>query len=135
MKPWGKWQVKMQGRRPQCGLTRARIDFGTGTRALKMWTALDVLMPAVVQTLKNVGHPSQARLLVDWQRSFNYRVPELIGSWVMELDGEQWAALSRGLRHLGPKGRARLDWIYQHVEYTYPEGGVVYSPTYRRPKL
>lgn len=125
----------MESRRPQCGLLKVEIDFGSGSGAMRMWNKLDALMPAVKHLLLLEGQPGQWRILRDWQRSVYYRVPELKNSWVMELDGEQWAALSRGLRHLGPRGRSMMAWINNHSMNTYPDGGVVYSPTYRRPKL
>ena len=126
--------TKLEDRRPQGGLTRAFIDFGGGSRAFKMWKKLDALMPAVKQLLKDKGQPLQARMLGDWQGSVNYRLPELTNTWTMELDGEQWVALSRGLRYSGPQGRSMMCWINQHVTYEYPPEGYTYSATYARTK-
>lgn len=120
-------------RTPQGGLLKIEIDLGEGSRAYARWKMLDALMPALRQVLRDKGNADQARVLWDWQQGFGYRIDR--APWTLTLDGAEWQALSRALRHQGTRGRSMYVWIGQHKSETYPNGGYLYSPTYHRAGL
>ncbi len=115
---------RIQPRAPQDGITRVTIDLGTGSRAYTRWKELDAMLPLVKQLLRDVGQPSKARDISDWQQMMGYRVDRAANHWRLEMDGEQWQALSLGLRHGGTKGSSMYDWMLNHREtYTEQERG------------
>ena len=82
------------------------------------------MLPLVKQLLRDVGQPSKARDISDWQQMMGYRVDRAANHWRLEMDGEQWQALSLGLRHGGTKGSSMYDWMLNHREtYTEQERG------------
>ncbi len=109
---------KLQPRRPRKGLTKVEIDFGSGSRARTMWEQLHAILYTARNQLRARGNNSDARLLYDWQQTYQYKVVEA-PHWIMELSGEEWQALSRGLRLAGTSGRSMYAWIMRHKVDTY----------------
>ena len=104
---------------PILGLITVEIDFGRGSRAYSRWMKLDALMTRVRRALRDNQQASQARILYDWQQGVGYRVDKCPESWIMECDGEQWQALSCGLRHLGTEGSSMYQWLVHHRLCTF----------------
>ena len=100
----------IQSRRVQMGLTLVEIDLGVGCRALSKWNLLHNVLMEGKRELRRMGNAADARVIYLWQKTSRYRVVNQ-PHWILELDGHEWQALSRALRHSGVDGRSLLAWI------------------------
>lgn len=100
----------IEKRRPQMGLTRVAIPLGNGSAALTRHTKLHALLILGKQRLRAIGNPDDARAVYMWQLTSRYRIVEA-PHWTLELNGEEWQALSRALRCIGREGRSMLAWL------------------------
>lgn len=100
------------------GLTRVEIDLGKGSRASNRWGELNALLFKGKHKLRDMGNLDDARIIYVWQRSDRYKIREA-PHWTLELDGAEWQALSRALRHTGTAGRSMLAWINCHRTDSY----------------
>ena len=95
----------LEARRPQwsnLGLTKYKLDFGSGSKARRHYNRLVKLMPAIKHVLGDMGHDYDAWLLSKWEQTREFKLPEQ-PTWVLELSAGEWQALSRGLRAAGPR--------------------------------
>lgn len=104
----------IQPRKPQSGVESVELELGTGSRAYSRWKVLDAIMPLVKQSLRDAGQASQARIIFEWQEGMGYRVDRQPETWTLRLSGEEWQALSLGLRHAGSTGRSMYQWLLLH---------------------
>ncbi len=112
----------LQNRCPQKSrgleLTKVEIDLGRGSCALNRWWKLHQVLAIGKRALRKMGNSDSARIIYDWQLTTRWLVLEA-PHWTLELDGAEWQALSRALRHSGTAGRSMLAWINAHKVGSY----------------
>ena len=110
----------IKNRRVQMGLTKVEIDLGVGARALSKWNLLHNVLMEGKRELRRMGNQVDARVIYLWQKTPRYLIVEA-PHWTLELDGHEWQALSRALRHSGTDGRSLLAWFnsYQRMDKTF----------------
>jgi len=107
----------IQSRRVQMGLTKVEISLGVGSRALGKWNLLHNVLMEGKRELRRMGNANDARVLYRWQKTSRYLIVEQ-PHWTLELDGHEWQALSRALRHSGTDGRSLLAWMNSYGRTT-----------------
>lgn len=102
---------KIASRKPAMGLTKVEIDFGSGSKAMRRYVKLHVLLTFAKRKLRKMGNLEDARTIYLWQCSIGYKIDQQPQSWVLEMTGQEWVALSRALRQQGTKGRTMVTWL------------------------
>ena len=88
-----------------------RGGHGSNRHALERYTRLERLLSDVIAMFRHELLYEYAQLLSDWRRSLRWRIREQ-SHWTLELDDDEWKALSRGLRSISNyEGSTMYQWL------------------------
>ena len=109
-KPQGQWAGRSYD--PARSIT---IDLGTGSTANDRWIRLDNMVRELVRQFRQDLLYEYATVLVDWRKTLRYRIQEA-NHWTLELEPDEWQALSSGLRGMtgAPEYSSMYQWLNIH---------------------
>lgn len=94
-----------------------RGGHGSNRHALERYTRLERLLADTITMFRHELLYEYAQVLSDWRKTSRWKIREQ-RHWTLELEADEWKALSRGLRSISDhEGSTMYQWLnLQKVE-------------------